>query len=58
VDVIKNNQFIYTANPGKRTVEFRYQDTKLDSGVSYYYVRAQQKDGQIAWSSPIWINYK
>jgi hypothetical protein len=58
VDVIKNNQFIYTTNPGKRTVEFRYQDTKLDTGVSYYYVRAQQKDGQIAWSSPIWVNYK
>jgi hypothetical protein len=30
----------------------------MDAGVSFYYVRVMQRDGQMAWSSPIWVNYK
>jgi hypothetical protein len=27
------------------------------AGVHYYYVRVQQVDGQLAWASPMWIDY-
>jgi hypothetical protein len=55
VDVIKNNKFIYTASPKKRDVDFKYVDNDLGDGTSYYYVRVQQADGQMVWSSPIWV---
>ena len=41
-----------------RTAQFTWMDNKLDAGSNYYYVRVLQRDGQIAWSSPIWVNYK
>ena len=55
VDVIKNNQFVYTVSPKQREVTFTYSDNKLDEGTGYYYVRVQQVDGQMLWSSPIWV---
>jgi hypothetical protein len=36
-------------------VEFRYQDTNPDPAVNYYYVRVRQEDGNMAWTSPIWV---
>jgi len=58
VDVIKNNTFLYSVNPGRQEVEFSYKDMQIEPGTSYYYVRVVQEDGQVAWSSPIWVNYK
>ena len=36
-------------------VSFEFTDADPSPGESYYYVRVQQDDGQIAWSSPIWV---
>jgi len=58
VDVIKNNTFLHTVEPGRREVEFSYMDVQAAPGSSYYYVRVQQEDGEMAWSSPIWVTYK
>ena len=58
IDIIKNNTFAYTTKPDKRTAQFTWMDNKLNVGLSYYYVRVAQRDGQLAWSSPIWVNYK
>ena len=55
IDVIKNNQYVYKINPGQKTAHFEYADTAIAPGENYYYVRAEQTDGQLAWSSPIWI---
>ncbi|HKB03323.1 MAG TPA: hypothetical protein VKD90_13950, partial [Gemmataceae bacterium] len=32
-----------------------WTDPRPAAGVHYYYVRVQQKDGELAWTSPIWI---
>ena len=32
-----------------------YTDQDFGAGESWYYVRVLQEDGQIAWSSPIWV---
>jgi hypothetical protein len=58
IDIVKNNAFAYTTKPEKRSAQFTWMDNKIEAGMSYYYVRVMQKDGQIAWSSPIWVNYK
>ena len=34
-----------------------WTDPKPTAGVHYYYVRVQQADGQLAWGSPMWIDY-
>ena len=55
IDLIKNHAFIYTTRPDTRQVRFDYLDKQPTAGESWYYVRVLQEDGQLAWSSPIWI---
>ena len=56
VEIIRNNQIIHTTRPGRASVQFTFEDADARSGESYYYVRVQQVDGQMAWSSPMWIS--
>ncbi|MCD6465250.1 DUF3604 domain-containing protein [Candidatus Bathyarchaeota archaeon] len=35
-----------------------YLDESVQKGGHYYYVRAMQSNGQMAWSSPIWVKVK
>ncbi len=55
VDVIRGQEFIYTLQRRPAETAFRYVDKNPSDGVRYYYVRVQQADGQMAWSSPIWV---
>ena len=42
--------------PSERSATIRWQDTQSDSNKSdWYYVRVQQHNGHMAWSSPIWV---
>ena len=58
IDVIKNNQYVHQLKPGRNEVAFEYLDNAIQPGESYYYVRVEQSDGQLAWSSPIWVKYR
>jgi len=58
IDVIRNNAYIHKVNPDSQETEFEYQDRSSAPGESYYYVRVEQADGQLAWSSPIWVRRK
>ena len=58
VDVIKDSKVIYSTSPAKQNVEFEYTDKDSVAGRHYYYVRVQQDDEMLAWSSPMFINYK
>jgi len=58
IRVIKDNRFVYSRQPDLPEAEFVFTDTETQAGQSYYYVRLRQKDGQIAWSSPLWVTYK
>ncbi len=57
VEIIKDNKVIYTTKPGKQDVDFQYSDNDIGSGKHFYYVRLQQDDGMLAWSSPFFVNY-
>ena len=35
--------------------DLNWEDTASERGRDYYYVRVFQKNGQAAWSSPIWV---
>jgi len=58
VDVIKDQKFVYHAEPNAKTVEFSFRDASPGSAASYYYLRVQQIDRNLAWSSPIWVDYR
>jgi hypothetical protein len=58
VEIVRNNQFIYTAAPTGSAADLTFRDADPQKGTSYYYVRVQQADGQMAWSSPIWVTLR
>ena len=58
VDVIKDGKFVYHTEPGREEIEFEFVDQETGAGESYYYVRIQQRDRNLAWSSPIWVDYR
>ena len=57
VEVLRNGEVVHTERPGKDEARFVWEDPKPLKGeqASYYYVRVLQKDGQMAWASPIWV---
>jgi len=56
VDIIKDFVYVYSTTPGRERVEFDWLDEeKRGPGLSWYYVRAIQDDGEIAWGSPFWV---
>ncbi len=59
VHVIRDNKYVYSAEPKQRNVELHFTDMDAAAGKSsYYYVRIEQADGNLAWASPMWITYK
>ena len=58
VTLVKNNRAVYS-KPGEGSeMNFGFTDTDVKAGDAYYYVRVLQKNGQIAWSSPVWVKYE
>ncbi|MBI1356238.1 MAG: hypothetical protein GC160_17995 [Acidobacteria bacterium] len=57
--VIRGDQVLYTHTPNAQEATFDYVDesARNEKGTFYYYVRVEQKDGQIAWASPFWVTY-
>jgi hypothetical protein len=55
VEVIKSNRVVYTAPGAGRELRFTYTDREPPAGEAWYYIRAEQADGELAWSSPIWV---
>jgi hypothetical protein len=59
VHVIKDGNYMHTAEPGKQEVDFEWTDfAPKAGGTSYYYVRGEQQDGELVWVSPMWITYR
>ncbi|HLJ14724.1 MAG TPA: hypothetical protein VKV15_09530 [Bryobacteraceae bacterium] len=55
IDLIQNRKFIYTTRPNTKEASFEFTDRGLEPGESWVYVRVLQQDGQLAWSSPMWV---
>jgi hypothetical protein len=59
VEVLRDGEVVHTHRPEKESEQarFRWDDPAPKKGekASYYYVRVVQKDGQMAWASPIWV---
>jgi hypothetical protein len=57
LDIIKDFLYVYSTEPNQHRVELTWTDAERDrpAGTSWYYVRLIQDDGELAWSSPLWI---
>jgi hypothetical protein len=42
-------------DPDARTIDHTWEIESPFIGTSYYYVRIESADGELAWSSPIWV---
>jgi len=65
--IIRNGKPFHTFNPKDDTFEFAHDDEEPLDKVAlkpkgdrppfvYYYMRVEQEDGHIAWTSPIWVD--
>ncbi len=59
INVYRGESLLYSHEPDSQdsTFEFLDQDARAGMGLQYYYVRIEQSDGNVAWSSPLWVNY-
>lgn len=67
IDVIRNGVEAHTHTPadGAEAAEFTWEDAEPFDALArtdekgepfvYYYVRVRQEDGEMAWSSPVWV---
>ena len=55
LELIRSGRVVHTVSPGRTSASLDYLDNAAPDGESYYHVRVQQADGQLAWSSPIWV---
>lgn len=57
VEIISMGKVIHTVKGSGRTLKVKWiDDSFLEDGWTYYYVRVTQVDRAIAWSSPIWVS--
>jgi Protein of unknown function (DUF3604) len=65
VEIIRNNEVVFIAEPGKDVWEGEWTDNSLlnpiaptfdyDRPFVFYYMRVTQGNYQMAWASPIWL---
>jgi hypothetical protein len=57
VDIIKDFVYAYSTEPHAARVAFSWTDDESrPAGLSWYYVRVLQEDGELAWGSPFWVH--
>ena len=53
ITIVRNNEDVYQVPGAGLDQEISWEDPKVKPGF-WYYARVVQKDGHIAWSSPVW----
>ena len=56
VTVVKSNRDVHTFRPRKDWAQLAWKDHAKPRPNDFYYVRTIQRDGNRAWSSPIWLD--
>jgi hypothetical protein len=55
VEVLRDSDVVATLKLKGRECAEEWTDPQPAAGTHYYYIRVQQKDGELAWTSPMWI---
>jgi len=54
-EVVRNNRDVHVAFGSGDRLIFEWTDASPMAGTVFYYIRVRQKDGEMAWSSPVWV---
>lgn len=54
IEIVRNGETIQKIEPGECEILWETQDGG-SGGMDYYYGRLMREDGQMAWSSPVWV---
>ena len=59
VEILRNSRVVHVYEPDATTNQTKGEWTDAapvpEDGVLYYYARVTQKNNQLAWSSPVWV---
>jgi hypothetical protein len=55
VSICRGGAWVHAETPSSRAFSFTWTDADAPPGPKWYYVRVEQKDGELAWSSPVWL---
>jgi hypothetical protein len=55
VTIVRNEEDYQVCEPKSKTWKQTFTDEKPLDGENRYYVRVEQDDGNMAWSSPVWV---
>ncbi|MFA6543731.1 MAG: hypothetical protein WCS99_04850 [Limisphaerales bacterium] len=58
VTIVRNEKNHQVYEPGRREFEGTFTDAAPLAGENRYYLRVEQADGNMAWSSPVWVTVK
>jgi hypothetical protein len=58
VEVLKDSRAVAALECSGRECKQDWRDPAPSEGTHYYYVRVQQKNGELAWTSPIWVEWR
>lgn len=58
VTLVRNEQNYQQWEPKAKTFEQSFTDETPNAGENRYYLRVEQADGNMAWSSPVWVDVK
>ncbi len=59
VTIVKDGKDVFYIDPKSKEVNFQWREKEPSVGAtSYYYVRGEQTDGQLVWTSPMWITIR
>jgi hypothetical protein len=58
VEVLRDSKVVASLDCKGKECKEEWKDPTPLAGKHYYYVRVQQKDGELAWTSPMWIEKK
>ena len=60
VTLVKNetDHKVFDLKEGARKVDLSYVDENPAKGENRYYVRIEQSDGNMGWTSPVWVTIK
>lgn len=59
VSVVKDGVEVHVVKPNSKNANFIWKDSRSESNkTSCYHVRGEQDNGEIVWTSPMWIKYE
>jgi len=55
VEILRDSLVVAALRPQGPTFQLNWADPQPQPGTHYYYIRVTQADGELAWSSPMWV---